>query len=213
MNSQLNLYNLLLTCCLVFSVSLIEGQEQILVTKESGLFREVCWVEAVDTAIRQGQSTMYYKGKVIEQGKYRKNIRVGRWRFFNLESILDYEYDFDRSELIMLSGQDRHELKRKSPCLFKGSPLIPYLFLVNNLSYPQNAVKESVEGKVVLALKVNEQGGVVGFYLAEKLHPVVDRAVIEVAKTMPAGWQFIAATNMGEPVAGEYHIAIEFELH
>ncbi len=212
MKSLSCLYNLLLLCCLSLFVSELSGQQQVLVTKENRLFKEVCWVEASDTSMRQGKSTKYYKGKVIEQGRYRQNTRVGRWRFFNLESILDYEYDFDNNELVILSGHDRHELKRQSPCLFKGSPLIPYLFLVNNLSYPQSAVKESVEGKVVLALRVNEQGEIVGFYIAEKLHPVIDRAVMEVAKTMPADWHFIAATSMGQSVSSEYHIAIEFQL-
>ncbi|MBS2213256.1 TonB family protein [Carboxylicivirga mesophila] len=192
--------------------TVVSAQDRELVTKERGLFKEVCWVDVNDTAIRNGQSTTYYKGKVIEQGRYLKNSRVGRWRFYNLESILDYEYDFDRNELVMMSGQDRHELKMKTPCLFMGSPLIPYLFLVNNLSYPRSAVNESVEGRVVLALRVDETGHVIGFYIAERLHPTIDRAVVEVAKTMPDKWRFIAATNMGHPVASEYHIAIEFQL-
>ncbi len=202
----------LLVSGLMLGNHLVHAQEGVLVTKEDGLFKEVCWVDANDADIRNGQSTTYYKGKIIEQGRYRENSKVGRWRFYNLDSILDYEYDFDVNELIMMSGVDRHDLKLHTPCLFKGSPLIPYLFLVNNLSYPQGAIKESIEGKVVLALKVDEKGNVTGFYIAEKLHPIIDRAVVEVAKTMPQQWCFIAATNMGQPVLSEYHIAIEFQL-
>nr|WP_234445853.1 energy transducer TonB [Carboxylicivirga marina] len=112
----------------------------------------------------------------------------------------------------MLSGVDRHELKRKTPCLFQGSPLVPYLYLVNNLSYPKRAINEDVEGEVVLALKVNSSGEVYSFYLVKKLHPLIDKAVEEVAKSMPYSWRFFPATNYGSAVSGEYHIIIEFDL-
>ncbi|WP_430816453.1 TonB family protein [Carboxylicivirga sp. RSCT41] len=188
------------------------GQNKVLITQKDGLFKEVYWVNALDNEMRNGKSSTYYKGKVIEQGQYKENKRVGIWRFYNLESILDYEYDFDKNELLMVSGIDRHDLKRKSPCLFLGSPLIPYLFLVNNLSYPMKAIDNDVEGEVILALKINQEGKVFGFYIYQKLHPVLDRAVIDCVKTMPNDWRFIPATNMGQVVAGEYHITIEFDL-
>lgn len=209
--NRINRLVLVVSLQMIF-ISMIRGQEKKLVTKENGLYKEVCWVSVQDTSLRQGLSTKYYKGKVIEKGYYRDNTRVGKWRFYNLNSILDSEYDFDRDELIVISGYDRHDLKIMSPCLFKGSPLIPYLYLVNNLGYPEKAINEDVEGKVVLALKINAKGQIIGFYLAQKLHPVIDNAVVKVAKTMPQSWQFIAATKHRQPVAGEYHIAIEFEL-
>ncbi|MCG8580177.1 MAG: energy transducer TonB [Bacteroidales bacterium] len=190
----------------------LEGQNRVLLTKKNGLFKEVFWVSELDKNVRDGKSTTYYKGKVIEQGQYSDNKRVGKWRFYNLDSILDYEFDFDNNELLMVSGIDRHDLKRKSPCLFMGSPLIPYLFLVNNLSYPAKAIDNDVEGEVVLALKINKEGKVFGFYIYQKLHPVLDRAVIDCVKTMPGDWRFIPATNMGHVVPGEYHITIEFDL-
>ncbi len=188
------------------------GQGKVFVTERKGFFKIVSAVNVQDSTVRMGPSTTYYKGKIIEQGPYRNNERVGRWRFFNLESILDYEYDFDTRKLVYVSGIDRAMLKQQTPCLYKGSPLIPYLFLVNQLAYPQRAISEAVEGRVVLALKVSRHGRVTGFYLAERLHPLIDKAVVEVAKIMPPDWQFIAATQRGQAVEGEYHITIEFAL-
>ncbi|MCU4156755.1 TonB family protein [Carboxylicivirga sp. A043] len=190
----------------------LQAQDKLMLTEQNGLFKEVYWVNASDKLIKDGKSTTYYKGKVIEQGRYFDNKRVGRWQFYNLNSILDYEYDFDNDELVRVSGIERHDLKRKSPCLFMGSPLIPYLFLVDNLSYPTKAIDNDVEGEIVLALKVNKEGMVYGFYISQKLHPVLDRAVIDCVKTMPADWRFIPATNSGQNVGGEYHITIEFDL-
>lgn len=199
--------------CFVLMVSLsLYSQSVVPITETSGFYKEVYHVLALDKTVRHGLSTLYYKGKVIEKGRYRDNKQVGRWRFFNLNSILEYEYDFDKQEVVMLSGVDRHDLKRSTPCLFKGSPLIPYLFLVSNLGYPEQAKSDDVEGKLVLALKIDKKGEIYGFYISEKLHPVIDKAVVDVAKTMPQDWEFLAATNRGQAVNSEYHIAIEFEI-
>ena len=203
---------IVLTLLLLFFLLPVSAQKKIQVTKKSGLFREVCWVYYNDTSVRTGFSTKYYKGNVIEKGLYDKNKKVGKWRFYNLNNILEYEYDFGSEELILMSGSDQLDLRLYSPCLFKGSPLIPYLHIVNELGYPQKAINEDIEGKVVLALKVNNEGRVYGFYIAEKLHPTIDKAVIEVAKKMPSDWRFIAATKKGKAINGEYHIAIEFYL-
>ncbi|TRX62809.1 TonB family protein [Carboxylicivirga sp. M1479] len=188
------------------------GQSNVCVTKSDGIFEEICWVSKADTSIRDGESTTYYKSKALAKGFYRNNERVGRWRFYNLNSILEYEYDFDTSSLIRLSGKSDQELEIQSPCLFKGSPIIPYLFLVNRLGYPQQAINKDIEGRVVLALKVNSKGEVYGFYIAKKLHPVIDHAVFNAAKEIPITWEFIASTIQGVPVNSEYQIAIEFTL-
>jgi len=191
---------------------LLYAQDQVAVTRHKGLFKEVYFTSKSDTTIRNGLCSIYYKGKIIEKGRYSNNKKAGRWRFFSLNGIFEYEYNYDIKELVSINGINRHDLKKKTPCLFQGSPLIPYLYLVTNLGYPAKAKDKNIEGKVVLALKVNSQGEIYGFYIAEKLHPIIDNAVINVAKTIPDDWKFLSATYMGENVQSEYHITIEFEL-
>jgi len=200
----------------VFFIQFIEvslyAQNQAPKTHYNGLFKEVYFVNKNDTSVRHGLYNKYYKGKVIEKGRYAKDTRVGRWRYFSLNGIFEYEYNYDINELISINGQNRHDLKKKTPCLYKGSPLIPYLYLVTNLGYPAKAKEKNIEGKVVLALKVNTKGEVYGFYIAEKLHPIIDNAVMKVAKTIPHDWAFLSATYMGQPIPSEYYITIQFEL-
>ncbi len=188
------------------------AQNQYVKVYYNGLFKEVYSVSMSDTGVRHGHCSIYYKGKVIEKGRYVQNKKVGRWRYFSLNGIFEYEYNYDLNELVSISGRTRHDLKKKTPCLYKGSPLIPYLYLVTNLGYPSEAKEKGIEGKLVLALKVNTEGKVYGFYIAEKLHPVIDKAVINVAKTIPDDWEFLCATHSGQLVASEYYITIEFEL-
>jgi len=200
-----------MSCLPLVSTSLF-AQSRMPKTQYDGLFKEVYYVSEVDTAMRHGICKLYYKGKVIERGRYANNLRVGRWRYFSLNGIFEYEYNFDANELVAISGKPYQELKKQTPCLYQGSPLIPYLYLVTNLSYPSKAKDKDIQGKVVLALKVNVEGEVYGFYLAEKLHPIIDKAVMDVAKTIPDDWDFLCATRMGQRIPSEYFITIEFEL-
>ena len=46
----------------------LQAQDKLMLTEQNGLFKEVYWVNASDKLIKDGKSTTYYKGKVIEQG-------------------------------------------------------------------------------------------------------------------------------------------------
>ena len=45
------------------------------------------------------------------------------------------------------------------------------------------------------------------------MHPILDKAVMQVAGQMPDSWSFVPATKNGKYLDSEYHIAIEFELN
>ena len=111
-----------------------------------------------------------------------------------------------------IAGTARHELARATPCMFKGSPLIPYLFIVGHLNYPEKAKELDISGEVELGLRISKDGSIHSYYLSKKLHPILDRAVMQVAGKMPSEWEFLAATRMGNPINGEYRITIQFEL-
>lgn len=83
---------------------------------------------------------------------------------------------------------------------------------MNHINYPLKAFDLNISGKVVLALKINTNGELWGIYLYEKLHPLLDREVMRVARKIPDDWQWLAATKNGKPINEEYHIVIKFEV-
>ena len=174
-------------------------------------FREVYYVLKEDTSVKYGNYRLYYKKKIIENGFYNQNNKSGVWQFFSLNGILEYEYDFDTKKVVKIAGKEEADLKQKTPCLFLGSPLIPYLFIVKNIHYPDQAQKINLGGTVILALKINKKGKLWSMYLFKKLDPVLDREVMRVAKDFPDYWQWLPATQNGESVDGQYLITIEFE--
>jgi len=199
---------------ILFSISVFQlsGQEIAFITRENGYFREVYGVDANDTTLRKGRYFHYYKGRIIEKGRYLNNCQIGKWQYFNLNNILEYEYDYDVEKIVRIAGRARRELAMATPCMFKGSPLIPYLFIVGHLNYPEQAKELDISGEVELGLRISKEGSIVSYYLSKKLHPILDHAVMKVAGKIPSEWEFLAATRMGNPINGEYRIAIQFEL-
>lgn len=197
---------------LMLSCIPLSAQKIAFKTLENGNFKEVYGVDVNDTTLKVGSYYHYYKGRIIEKGRYLNNNQIGKWQFFNLNSILEYEYDFDKNKVVRISGKEPRDLAIATPCMFKGSPLIPYLFIVNNLHYPEKARELDISGEVELGLLINETGNIVSYYLSKKLHPLLDRAVMQVAGQFPDNWEFLAATRQGQPISGEYRIAIQFEL-
>ncbi|MFT3738221.1 MAG: energy transducer TonB [Breznakibacter sp.] len=163
-----------------------------------------------DTSVKNGYYHHYYKDKLIEKGQYNMNSPVGLWQYYNLKGIFEFEYNHDAQTVTRLSGN--RDPKTETPCLFKGSPLVPYLYIVQKVGYPEEALRQNLSGEVVLALKINKEGEVWAMYLSKKLHPVLDAEVMRVARGFPSGWQWLPATRLGEPVDGEYSVSIEFEL-
>ena len=164
-----------------------------------------------DTSVKEGHYRLFYKNRIIENGNFSENKRTGKWQFFSLNGILEYEYDFNNGRIVKLSGKNQEELQRMTPCLFLGSPLIPYLYIVNKMHYPEKARVKKLGGRVILALKINRKGELWSMYLYKKLDPVLDSEVMRVARSFPDNWQWLPATRNGTKIDGEYLISIEFD--
>ena len=66
--------------------------------------------------------------------------------------------------------------------------------------------------RVILSLRIDARGNIYGFYISQKLHPLLDKAVMNVASQMPKNWKFVPATQNNQPCDSEYQIPIEFEI-
>lgn len=175
-----------------------------------GYFRYEYEVLKSDTSIRNGYYRFFYKNKLLEKGYYQDDLQYGKWQYYNLKGIFDYEFDYQNNKVSALAGNRDPNIE--TPCLFKGSPLVPYLFIVENLGYPKEAFEKNISGKIVLALKINKKGELWAYYLSVKLHPTLDTEVMRVVRQFPAKWQWLPATKFNEPIDSEYLITVEFEL-
>ena len=93
---------------------------------------------------------------------------------------------------------------------FNGGQLAMMEFLMNNMKYPQAAVKAKQQGKAVVGFVVRKDGTVSDVHITKSAgYAVLDEEAMRVVKAMPA-WE--PGKQKGKPVNVKYFVPITFRL-
>ena len=69
-------------------------------------------------------------------------------------------------------------------------------FISKNMVYPEQALKDSIQGRVYASFVINEEGRVMDARIVNGVHPLLDAAALEVIRSIP---KFYPATDKGIP--------------
>lgn len=101
---------------------------------------------------------------------------------------------------------DRCEVNPEYP----GGVEAMYRFLVNNLKYPEAAVKNNVQGRVYIRFVVTSDGTLTDFSVQRGVSPELDAEALRVVKLFP---KFTPGTIDGKPVNVYYSMPVAFKLN
>ncbi len=79
-----------------------------------------------------------------------------------------------------------------------------------NFHYPEKAIRNNVEGRVVLSFVVNKQGRIKDIKVLHSLSPECDKEAIRMVKAMP---RWFAAEHQGRKVNCRYTMPVVFKLN
>ncbi len=82
-------------------------------------------------------------------------------------------------------------------------------FLAKNVNYPEAALKQKVEGRVVIKFVIDEKGRITDAIVERNVNPALDAEALRAVKKMP-NWK--PATNNGKPVKVYYRVPVKFVL-
>ena len=82
-------------------------------------------------------------------------------------------------------------------------------FIATNLKYPQQAVKENIQGAVLAEFVIDAEGKVTAPQIIRSLSPECDREVIRVINLMPA---WTPGQQEGKAVNVKFTIPIMYRL-
>ena len=68
---------------------------------------------------------------------------------------------------------------------FPGGQSALITFLKENIKYPEQAIKDSIEGNVVVSFNVESDGTITNAQVVRSLHPLLDAEALRVVKLMP----------------------------
>ena len=107
------------------------------------------------------------------------------------------------------------EKKRKAHSMPDVQPKYPggmmecMKFLAKNIKYPEEAVKNKVEGRVIIQMVVKKDGSIANAKVVRSIDPLLDKEALRVINLMPK-WK--PGKNQGEAVRVRYTMPVMFKL-
>lgn len=168
------------------------------------------WYEASYTeGHAQGVLTSYYvNGKVKRKEEHEYNEKAMEERRVKRKS---YYVNIPKDTIISGNCFDENGISIKfTP--FETQPFAKYNmfeFLVKTLKYPGEAVRNNIEGRVILRFVVQQDGAIADVHVIQGVSPEIDEEAIRVISAMPP-WQ--PGVRDGEQVAAVYTFPLVFKL-
>lgn len=92
---------------------------------------------------------------------------------------------------------------------FPGGTAALMKFLSENVKYPEQAEKESIQGRVVCKFDVGEDGSISDITVAKSVDPLLDAEAVRVIELMP---KWIPGKQNGQPSKASFTLPITFRL-
>ena len=93
--------------------------------------------------------------------------------------------------------------------VFPGGEAALREFMVKNITYPEQAKKDTIQGKVYVTFVIDAAGKVGDVKVVRGVHPLLDQEAFRVIGLMPV-WK--PGTQKGVPVRVSYTIPVMFSL-
>lgn len=158
---------------------------------------------------------------LLEQGiTTAEGKRTGKWNFYTRKQALELVFDYDSSRITFMQPDTTRYLVRVGE-EWKPQPVAraPHLLgstdqrlddLLRNLRYPVSALRQQLQGTVVLGYTVDVNGHTRDYTIESSLSPDCDQEVWRVVKGLPDNW--IPAIYLGRPTLSRFYLAVKFQM-
>lgn len=92
---------------------------------------------------------------------------------------------------------------------FPGGDMAMMNFVAQNIRYPEAAMKDNIQGRVVVKFVIKSTGKVADVEVIRSVSPELDAEAVRVVKSMP---DFTPGTVKGKPVNCQYALPVSFKL-
>ncbi|MBR2360049.1 MAG: energy transducer TonB [Bacteroidaceae bacterium] len=94
---------------------------------------------------------------------------------------------------------------------FSGGTQALVKFIYDNLRYPKELLSDSIEGRSIIQILVDEQGNIASTKILRSSHPLLDAEALRIVRIMPC-WEPARDLRHGEPIKGYFTFPIQFKL-
>lgn len=92
---------------------------------------------------------------------------------------------------------------------FPGGQIAMLQYLMKNIKYPEQAVKEGIQGRVTVRFIVEKDGSISDVKPVLSVHPLLNKEAVRVVESMP---KWSPGKNNGKPVRVRFNLPVMFKL-
>ena len=92
---------------------------------------------------------------------------------------------------------------------FPGGQIAMLQYLMKNIKYPEQAVKEGIQGRVTVRFIVEKDGSISDVKPVLSVYPLLNKEAVRVVKSMP---KWSPGKHNGKPVRVRFNLPVMFKL-
>lgn len=92
---------------------------------------------------------------------------------------------------------------------YPGGQIAMLQYLMKNIKYPEQAVKEGIQGRVTVRFIVEKDGSISDVKPVLSVHPLLNKEAVRVVKSMP---KWTPGKQNGKPVRVRFNLPVMFKL-
>lgn len=93
---------------------------------------------------------------------------------------------------------------------YPGGQIAMMKYIMENMKYPKQAMKEGIQGRVTVSFIVEKDGRVSNVRLLHSVQSALDKEAIRVVKSMP---KWTPGKHNGKPVRVRFNLPVMFKLN
>ena len=136
--------------------------------------------------------------------KTRKNVslKVALMMFVLLFSFMTSTAQTKKNDMVF----DVVEVMPQYP----GGPIAMLKYLMENIKYPEQAMKEGIQGRVAVRFIVEKDGSISDVKPILSVHPLLNKEAVRVVESMP---KWTPGKQNGKPVRVRFNVPVMFKLN
>ena len=136
--------------------------------------------------------------------KTRKNVslKVALMMFVLLFSFMTSTAQTKKNDMVF----DVVEVMPQYP----GGPIAMLKYLMENIKYPEQAMKEGIQGRVTVRFIVEKDGSISDVKPILSVHPLLNKEAVRVVESMP---KWSPGKQNGKPVRVRFNVPVMFKLN
>ena len=92
---------------------------------------------------------------------------------------------------------------------FPGGQIAMLKYIMENMKYPEQAMKEGIQGRVTVSFIVEKDGSISDVKPILSVHPLLNKEAVRVVKSMP---KWSPGKHNGKPVRVRFNLPVMFKL-